>query len=101
MYLTADLVYSDPAGTITASTLLDMFSAWMLSQDNPSVLVNGRNLSLITKCPVEMNAITKDVCAAFISDGSADSITQITGVFFGGLVAGASMIIIAFGIIFW
>ena len=84
-----------------------MLSTWMLSQENPSLIVNGQRVSLSKKCPIQMNAATRDACINSIPrtdvtsiDRSVDSTSPTIGSFFGGVVAGISILVIAYGIIF-
>ena len=62
VYLSAGLVYSSPDGRITASTLVNRLQIWLLSQNNPSILVNGVSASLSKQCVPQLNSATQSTC---------------------------------------
>ena len=96
-YLTAGLIYSDPEGRVTASTLLDRLLTWMLSQDNPSLVVNGLRVALSQQCPTQLNPATSDACINSVYDNTS----LIIAGFFGGLVVGIVIMVSAYGLIYW
>ena len=98
-YLRADLIYSDSEGRITASTLLDMFLTWMLSQDNPSIKVNGLRIALSKQCPTQLNVLTSDDCIK--TADAVGSTVLIAAGFFGGLIAGIVVTLITVRLIYW
>ena len=62
VYLSAALVYSSPDGRITATTLTNGLQLWLLSQENPSILVNGVTVLLNKQCIPQLNNATQRSC---------------------------------------
>ena len=101
---TTDILYSNPNGTITSTTLIHRLQTWILSQSSPNLTVAGKVLLIDKHCVIIVNAATKSACinkiASSISPTSIDSaatsiemasiISPITYVFFSlGLLIGA------------
>ena len=107
VYLTAALVYSSPDGSITASTLINMFQMWLLSEDSPSIVTDGTAVALSQQCPTQLNDATRITCIeVFISETAASddaSAATIMGGFLAGVVAGilGTLLIIAVISKFW
>ena len=62
VYVSAVLVYSSADGGVTASTLITMFHTWLLSEDQPSLVVSGVSASLSKQCAPQLNTITRNGC---------------------------------------
>lgn len=107
-YFTAGLVYSAPDGGVTASTLVTRLHTWLLSEDAPSLLVDGTRVALRKECPTQLNAITRSDCTElFIPDNAVTnpptpSPSLLVGLFAAGLTAGVVITaLIAAVIIIW
>ncbi len=95
-YFTAALVYSNPDGTVTASTLINMLLAWLLVEENPEITINNNTtLSLSQQCPTQLNAVTSESCTRLLNHvpsplmvNKGIDVPLTTGVFFTGIVAG-------------
>ena len=94
-----DILYSNPKGTITSTTLIHRLQTWILLQSSPNLTVAGKVLPIDKHCPTRVNAAAKAACT---SKKMASTVSPITyGVFFIGLLIGtiaasAVAIIIAF-----
>ena len=76
----ADIVYSNPNGTITSSTLIHRLQTWILSQSSPNLTVAGKVLLIDKHCPTTVNAATESACTSkkMISTVSPTSINAAT-----------------------
>jgi hypothetical protein len=121
MYLTAGLVYSTPDSGVTASTLINRLLTWLLSEDTPSILVQGTPVGLNKQCPTQLNAITRNSCLELLdSDALTDVSTTKSDVsttksdvpvatptthlvvgFFAGLLAGVVITALIVALIIW
>ena len=94
-----NIIYSNPKGIITSTTLIHCLQTWILSQSSPNLTVAGKVLPIDKHCPTRVNAATKSACT---SKKMASTVSPITyGMFFIGLLIGtiaasAVAIIIAF-----
>ena len=101
VYVSAVLVYSSADGGVTASTLITMLLTWLLSEDQPSLVVSGVSASLSKQCAPQLNTITRNGClqlfTATPSTQSTESmqstapnsnISGVLGSFFAGLAGG-------------
>lgn len=101
-YFTAALVYSNPSGQITASTLTDLFLIWLLSEDTPALVVGGTRFALSQRCHTQRNVITEEACRntlSTLSRTSTDSTLSTPALaavcFIAGLVIGMIVLVIA------
>ena len=106
-YLTAGLVYSSSDGRITASTLSSMLTVWLLSEDNPSILVDGTTVGLSKQCPTQLNAVTQSGCIQLLTSDSeapaAEStslVGHMAGLFAAGLANGVLITVFVIALIF-
>ena len=101
-YLTAGLVYSSSDGRITASTLSSMLTVWLLSEGNPSILVDGTTVGLSKQCPTQLNAITQSGCIQLLtSDSESTSLVgHMAGLFAAGLATGVLITVFVIALIF-
>ena len=109
VYLSADLVYSSPDGRITANTLTNELLIWLLSQDSPSIPVNGVSVSLNKQCAPQLNNATQSACIQRLvsqATEAADSrqsytIITVIGGSLGGLAAGVVITTLFITSIIW
>ena len=121
VYLSAGLVYSSPDGRITANTLITGLQIWLLSQDSPSILLNGTSVSLSKQCAPQLNNATQSACVQQLNQtGTADTTTtfaessplvtvvnnpsytiSVVGGFLEGLAAGAVIETFVITIFIW
>ena len=122
-YLTAGLVYSSSDGRITASTIVNRLFAWLVSEDNPSILIDGTPVGLNQQCTTQLNQVTQSGCIQLftspetsevtvvptettcIHSGSespvqASSATHVAGFFAAGLATGVLITLFAIVLIF-
>ena len=66
-HLTAGLVYSSPDGSITASTLINRLLDWLLSEDTPSITVDGTPVALSKHCHTQLNDVTRNGCVGLFT----------------------------------
>ena len=109
---TSSLIYSSDSGSITASTLVDMLQAWLLTSDNISAAIDGNLVELTRTCPTKLSTLTTGVCThmpppprmdctmthASSTDGHGGA---IVGAFIGGLLAGIAMFGAGIGVAIW
>ena len=101
-YFTASVVYSSPDGQSTASTLTSALITWLLTQENPTLMVDGTAFALNNQCPTVYNKITEQACVNLLDSSlSLDSTVLIIIGFFAGLVAGVIIMILALALIAW
>ena len=120
-YFTAAVVYSSHDGQSTASTLTSALLTWLLTQENPTLMVNGTVFELNQQCPTVFTRITEQACVDrldsvptinstespsvatrdYESPSSTGSTFLITIVFFAGLVAGVILMILAIALFAW
>ena len=102
----SDIIYSNPKGSITSTTLIHRLQTWILSQSSPNLTVGGKVLLIDKHCVIIVNAATKSVCinkiASTISPTSIDAATKsvemariISPITYGGFALG--LLIGAFG----
>ena len=72
-YLTAGLVYSSSDGRITASTIVNRLFAWLVSEDNPSILIDGTAVGLNQQCTTQLNPVTQNGCIQLLLVLTSDS----------------------------
>ena len=84
-----DIIYSNPNGTITSTTLIHRLQMWILSQNSPNLTVAGKVLPIDKHCPTRVNAATKSACTR----KKSSIISPIT---YGGFAIG--LLIGAFGV---
>ena len=72
-YLTAGLVYSSSDGRITASTIVNRLFAWLVSEDNPSILIDGTAVGLNQQCTTQLNPVTQSGCIQLLLVLTSDS----------------------------
>ena len=107
VYVSAGLVYSSPDGRITANTLLNGLQLRFLSQNNPSIRVNGTSVSLNKQCAPQLNNATQSACMQQLTSAvtqeteSMVSTSAVIGSFAGGLAAGVVITMILITIIIW
>ena len=103
-YLTAGLVYSSFDGRITASTIVNRLFAWLVSEDNPSILIDGTPVGLNQQCTTQLNPVTQSGCIQlFTSNSKASSSRQaahVAGFFVAGLATGVLITVFAIVLIF-
>ena len=88
-----DIIYSNPKGTITSTTLIHRLQTWILSQSTPNLTVAGKALLIEKHCPTTVNAATKSACTSkeMTSIIASATISPITyGGFAIGLLTGAA-----------
>ena len=77
---TTDIMYSNPNGTITSTTLIHHLQTWILSQSSPNLTVAGKALLIDKHCVIIVNVATKSACinkmASNISPTSIDAATM-------------------------
>ena len=105
-YLTAGLVYSASDGGVTASTLTNMLRIWLVSEDNPSLLVDGTPVALSKQCITQITDVARNGCIElFTSDAetknSPNSTPHTVAGFFSGLVAGILLTVLVVALIAW
>ena len=101
-YLTAGLVYSSPDGSITASTLINRLLDWLLSEDTPSITVDGTPVALSKHCHTQLNDVTRNGCVGLFTPATAStSSTLIVAGFFAGVVAGILMMAAIIAPVIW
>ena len=59
-----DIIYSNPKGTITSTTLIHCLQTWILSQSSPNLTIAGKALLIDKQCPTTVNAATKSACTS-------------------------------------
>ena len=87
-----DIIYSNPEGSITSTTLIHRLQTWIRSQSSPNLTVAGKVLPIDKNCPTRVNAATESSCTSkkMASTKMASTVSPITyGVFFIGLLIGA------------
>ena len=112
LYYRCDLVYSDPSGVNTASTILTRTQEWLMKNNN-SATVNGDKLELSKLCTLRLDDSSMATCFSVIehlamttcdtqpsispvtspgcpilSETASNSVGAITGGFIGGLLLG-------------
>ena len=114
LYYRCDLVYSDPSGVITASTILTRTQEWLM-ENNITTTVNGDKLELSKLCTLRLDDSSMATCYRVIehlaettcntqptpsfspvmtpscpelSETTGNSAGIITGGFIGGLLLG-------------
>ena len=120
-YFTASVVYSSHDGQSTASTLTSALLTWLLTQENPTLMVNRTIFELNQRCPTVFTRITEQACVDILnsiptinstespsvatrdyeSPSSTGSTFLITIIFFAGLVAGVILMILAIALFAW
>ena len=107
-HLTAGLVYSSPDGSITASTLINRLLDWLLSEDTPSITVDGTPVALSKQCHTQLDNVTRNGCVGLtIPASTPDSKTTTTSStpymvgFFAGVVAGMFLMAAIIALIIW
>ena len=81
-----DIIYSNPKGTITSTTLIHRLQTWILLQSSPNLTVAGKVLPIDKHCPTRVNAATKAACTSKKMSNTVSPITY--GIFFIGLLIG-------------
>ena len=93
LYYRCDLVYSDPSGVNTASTILSRTQEWLMD-NNITTIINGTKMELSKLCTLQLDDSSMATCYRVI-EHLAETTTAgidvgiIAGVFCGGLVVGA------------
>ena len=100
LYYRCDLVYSDPSGVNTASTILTHTQEWLM-ENNITTSVNGDKLELSKLCTLRLDDSSMATCYRVIerlaettprcpelSGTTGNSVGAITGGFIGGLLLG-------------
>ena len=85
------MIYSDPNGTITATTVVDILQEWILTTDGASIIIDGNALELSKSCPTRTNRQINSTCEAFpvqISHLNKQTVGYISGSFIGGVLTG-------------
>ena len=101
-YFTAAVVYSSRDGQSTASTLTSALLTWLLTQENPLLMVDGTAFALNYQCPTVYDRITEQACVDLLDSSlSLDSTVLIIIGFFAGLVSGVIIMILALALIAW
>ena len=60
---TASVIYSSPDGQSTASTLTSALQTWLLTQENPTLMIGGNyTFALNRQCPTVYNSTTEQAC---------------------------------------
>ena len=115
-YFKAAVVYSNPDGQSTASTLTSTLLTWLLTQEK--LMIGETSFTLNHQCPMLYNGITEQACVDLLnsilplestespldsteSSLSVDSTVLTTSGFFAGLVAGIILMILAFALVAW
>ena len=91
LMLKGTVTYSDPNGTITATTVLDLLQEWIIATDGASITINGNALELSKSCPTRTNRLINSTCEAFpvqISHLNKQIVGYISGSFIGGVLTG-------------
>ena len=102
VYFTASVIYSSPDGQSTASTLTSALLTWLLTQENPTLMVDGTAFALNNQCPTLYDKITEQACVNLPDLSlSLDSTVLITIGFFAGLVVGVIIMILALALVAW
>ncbi len=99
-YFTAALVYSNPQGTTTASTLINMLLTWV---ENPLVIINNDTiLSLSSRCLNVVSCIRLlNLVPSPLMVNQGIDVPLTTGVFFTGIVIGVTISTFLIGCIIW
>ena len=107
---TSSLIYSSDNGSITASMLVDMLQAWLLTSDNISAAVDGSLVEFSRTCPTKLSTLTTGVCTNMPPPPAMDcgivhvSTTDggaIVGAFIAGLLAGMAIFGAGIGVVIW
>ncbi len=87
------VIYSDPDGNVTATTVVDILQEWILSSDSAAITINGNILELSKSCPTRTNSPINNTCQVYPFDSysSKQTVGYISGSFIGGVITGSLM----------
>jgi len=86
-YFSADIIYSNSAGTVTANTLIHRFQFWLHSENMPAITVASQRYPLNKNCLSFFNSVTSEACMSVLNSPGTKSST-IAGVLMAGICIG-------------
>ncbi len=91
--LKGTVIYSDPDGNVTATTVVDMLQEWILTSDSAAITIDGNILELSKSCLTRTNSLINNTCQAHSVDSytSKQTVGYISGSFIGGVITGSLM----------